>query len=91
MLELSNDDLKEVFSLFSSSTTYEINQIYDVNNDLYFKLENLNEEYELVLEKKEFALGSLRAVLYYLVTHGYEVKKGNNKIDLEDIKKTFFD
>jgi hypothetical protein len=90
MLVLSDDELKEVFSLFSSSTTYELNQIYDSNNDHYFMLENLNEQYELVIDKKEFALGSLRAVLYYLLTHGYEVKKGKHKLDIEEIKETFF-
>lgn len=90
MLKITENDLKEIFALFSSPTGYELtNMIYDPSHRLFYEKENLNEEYNLTQEKKEFAEDSLRAVLYYLVKHGYEIKKGDEILDMKFIKEYF--
>jgi hypothetical protein len=74
-IHLSDDDLRELFSLFSSPTEDELAQIYSESHRLYFKNENLDEEYTLQQERGEFARDAWRAVLLYLNRHGYEIRK----------------
>lgn len=91
MFEITESDLKEIFALFSSPTNYELKtMIYNPNNKLYYKNEKLDEEYSLTQSKKDFAEDSLRAVLYYLVKHDYEIKKGNVVVDIDFITNNFF-
>jgi hypothetical protein len=50
-MTLSDDDLKEIFGLFTSCTLYERDQIYSPGIH-YYKAVNLSEEYELTEEKR---------------------------------------
>ncbi|MBN2423420.1 MAG: hypothetical protein JXR46_01420 [Calditrichaceae bacterium] len=88
-MTLNDDDYREIFSLFSSVTDYELKQIYDKNSSTYYKGEILNEEYELVGTKLEFAKDSFRAILYYLHKHGYELYKNKNHFSIKFIEKEF--
>ena len=90
MLKFSDEDLKEIFAVFSSPTKYEFNQINNPGTDVYYKSLILKEEYELNMPKREFAIDALRAVLYFLTKNGYEIKKDNKKIDLTDIIDLFY-
>ncbi|MBN2423998.1 MAG: hypothetical protein JXR46_05955 [Calditrichaceae bacterium] len=90
MLKFSDKDLKEIFALFSSSTIYELKQIYNKNDNLYFENENLNDEYELVSVKREFALDALRSVLYWLNKKGYSLYKNSNNDKLDWVKTNLF-
>jgi hypothetical protein len=89
MIALSEDHLKEIFALFSSVSTYELREIYNPQAINYYMNENLAEEYELTLPKDEFARGSWQAVIYFLYRHGYQLKKGDQIIELDFIKKEF--
>ncbi|MFA6978450.1 MAG: hypothetical protein WC209_03915 [Ignavibacteriaceae bacterium] len=90
MLKMTENDLKEIFALFSSPTDYELtNMIYNPSQKLFYGNEDLNEEYSLTQDKKEFAEDSLRAILYYLVKHGFEIRKGNEILDMKFIKELF--
>ncbi len=82
-------ELKELFALFSSASLYELRQIYDKNNDLFFMNEILSDEYELTESKREFASDSWRAVIYFLLKNGYQLKKGDEVIDLNFINEEF--
>lgn len=53
---LSEDDLKEIYSLFTSSTHHERKQVYDELSEHYFLDVILADEYSLTEEKREFAL-----------------------------------
>jgi hypothetical protein len=86
---LSEDELKEIFSIFCSVTTHELKEIYDESNDLYYKKVRLNEEYELAYTKMDFAEDSWRAVIYYLYRHGYQLIKENKIIGLDFIESEF--
>jgi len=52
-MKLFEDDLKEIFALFTSCTRYERDEIYR-EGDHCFKKENLAGEYSLTEEKVEF-------------------------------------
>jgi hypothetical protein len=67
----SEEDLRELFALFTSPADEEISQIYDEASKFHFKKENLSEEYSLTQEKREFAIDAWRAVNYFLQRHGY--------------------
>lgn len=71
----SEDDLRELFALFTSTTQEEMNQVYSPSHRLFFKNENLDEEYTLVQEKREFARDSWRSVLCFLERHGFTVTR----------------
>lgn len=86
-IQLSNEALKEIFALFSSPGKYEYEQIYKESKRLYYLKGNLNEEYSLTEEKKEYALDAWRAVILFLYRHGYQLKKGDQVIDLSFIEK----
>ncbi len=90
-IEFSEDDLKEIFALFSSVSAYELRQIYDSNNEHYFKQVELSAEYELSYEKREFAIDSLRAVLTFLYRHSYRIEKDGDLIRLDSILEHFVD
>jgi len=81
-IEFSESDFREIFALFSSSTSYELRQIDDPDNEHYFGRVNLLEEYELSFAKKDFAIDSLRAVLAFLHRQGYKIEKDGKIISL---------
>jgi hypothetical protein len=88
-IALTEDDLKEIFSLFTSSTKYERDQVYDKNSGhYYFNVEPL-EEYTLTQEKREYALDSWRAVIYFLHSKGYTLCKSDQRYDLAFIENQF--
>jgi hypothetical protein len=74
-IELSENDLKEIFSLLTSCTIHERNQIYDESSDHYFVKVEPQLEYSLTQEKREFALDAWRAVIYFLHLSGYSICK----------------
>ncbi len=90
-IRFTKDDFKEVFALFSSPTTFEINQIYDSSNIHYFREINLLEEYELCKAKQDFAVDSLRAVLIFLHRHGYKLEKDGKMGNWQNILEEFID
>jgi len=79
---LTEDDLKELFSLFCSPTKYEKEQMYSPSSDHYFSGVSLSDEYQLNEEKREFALDAWRAVLFFLYSRGYSLCKDGKTIDL---------
>jgi hypothetical protein len=79
---LSDDDLKEIFALFSSPTDEERAAVYEPASGSYYREELLGQEYSLTEEKKEFAVDAWRAVSYFLYRHGYSVRKGDIEVDL---------
>jgi hypothetical protein len=86
---LSEEDLKEVFSLFTSSTKYEREQVYDTHSGHYYMDEELSEEYSLNEEKREYALDAWRAVMYFLYRKGYSLCKDGKEIDLSFSEEEF--
>ena len=50
-IKFTDEEFKEIFSLYTCSTHYEIHQTYDENSQQYFKKINLSDEYELTQEK----------------------------------------
>jgi hypothetical protein len=76
--ELSEDDLRELFALFSSPTDEEVANIYSPSHRLFYKNERLDEEYSLTEEKGEYARDSWRAVLSFLDRHGYGLTREDN-------------
>ena len=81
--------MKEVFSLFTSSTAYELHQIDDPANEHYFERVNLMEEYTLSYEKREFAIDALRRVFAFLHRHGYRLEKDGKTLSLDGISEQF--
>jgi hypothetical protein len=69
----SEEDLKEIFALFTSPADEEISQIYDETSAVHFSKENLGDEYSLTQEKREFAIDAWRAVNYFLHRRGYSL------------------
>lgn len=90
-ITLSESDLKEIFSLFTSATVHEKRQIYDPTSDHYFLKSDLSEEYSLTEEKREYALDAWRAVLFFLHSKGYKLKKINEETDLSFSEDEFID
>ena len=88
-IEFSERDFKEVFSLFTSASTHELNQVDDPTNDHYFDQVDLMEQYELCFEKREFAIDALRAVLAFLHRHGYRLEENGNVLGLEGVSNLF--
>jgi len=88
-ISLTEDDLKEIFSLFTSSTKYERDQVYDKNSGhYYFDIEPFD-EYTLSQEKREYALDAWRAVIYFLHSKGYSLCKNDERADLAFIESHF--
>jgi hypothetical protein len=68
---LSEEDLKEIFALFTSPADEEVKQIYDETSEFHFGRVSLAEEYSLTQEKREFAVDAWRAVNRFLHRRGY--------------------
>src|SRR5262245_7208842 len=90
-IELSENDLKEIFSLFTSCTVHERDQIYDeISDSHYLKVEPL-QEYSLTQEKREFAIDAWRAVIYFLHLKGYSLCKAGQQVDLDFSREEFIE
>ncbi len=90
-IELSENDLKEIFSLLTSCTLHERNQIYDESSDHYYLDVEPLLEYSLTQEKREFALDAWRAVIYFLHTKGYSLYCAGQQIGLDFSNEEFID
>ncbi len=88
-IEFSEDDLKEVFGLFSSPTEHELQQTYDPNSEHYFKRIVPLEEYDLSQDRREFALDAVRATITFLHRHGYQIEKDGQVFGLAGILEHF--
>jgi hypothetical protein len=88
-LILDDRDLKELFSLFSSPTKYERDEVYQQESSHYFENVDLSDEYELCEEKRDFALDAWRAVTFFLYTRGYALAKDGAIIDLSGSEEEF--
>ena len=88
-IALTEDDLKEIFSLFTSSTKYERDQVYDKNSGHYFLEIKPFDEHTLMEEKREYALDAWRAVIYFLYSKGYSLCKDGERSDLAFIEDNF--
>jgi len=88
---LSEDDLKEIFALFSSATKFEKLQVYDEQSDNYFQNVQLSEEYSLTEETREFALDAWRAVISFLNSNGYSLTKDGRIVRLSFSAEEFID
>ena len=78
----SDEELREIFALFSSPTDDERQSVYEPSNRLYFKLEDLEQEYNLTQEKREFAYDAWRAVTYFLHRRGFRLTQNGVEYDL---------
>lgn len=88
-ISLTEEDLKELFALFTSCTKYEKQQIYDINNSLFFKNEDLNEECSITNAKKEFAIDAWRAVIQFLHSRGYVLLRDGKEMPLGFVEDDF--
>ena len=79
---LSKEDLREIFALFSSTTDYEKEQIYDQAGLHFYGREDLTSEYSLTQEKQEFAEDAWRAVAFFLHRKGFALTKNGDEYDL---------
>jgi len=79
---LADDDLREVFALFSSPTDYEKQQVYDAAGPHFYRREDLSCEYSLTQEKREFAEDAWRAVIYFLHQKGFTLTKAGEEYDV---------
>lgn len=86
-IHLEPDDYKELFSIFSSSTDFEIRQIYDPESNHYFKKVRLAEEYSLTQERQEFAVDAWRSVIVFLKNRSFSLKtRDGAEVDLSFIE-----
>ena len=90
-IRLSDDDLKEIFALFSSATRFEKLQVYDEQSEHYFHNIQLSEEYSLTEETREFALDAWRAVISFLDSRGYSLSKDGRMLSLSFSDDEFID
>lgn len=90
-IELSEDDLKEIFSLITSSTLHERNQIYDEGSDHYYLRVEPLVEYSITQDTREFALDAWRAVIYFLHLRGYSLCKAGEQVPLDFSNEGFID
>ncbi len=81
-MQLSDDDLREIFGLFTSCSKFEKGQTYDEASEHFFGGVDLAEEYELTEPKREYALDAWRAVMYFLHRKGYAIEKDGWRVDL---------
>lgn len=88
---LSEDDLKEIYSLFTSSTQHERKQVYDEHSDHHFLSVRLGDEYSLTEEKREFALDAWRAVINFLHLKGYSLCRDGQTVSLAFSLEEFID
>ena len=90
-MKLNEDDLREIFALFCSTTRYERNQIYDKDSGHHFASENLDDVYDLSQEKREYALDAWRAVMYLLYRRGFKLRRNNEEIQLNFADEEFIE
>ncbi len=83
-MTLQEEDLKHIFALFTSPTLSERRQVYDPDSAHYYVNENLQDEYELTEEKREYALDAWRAVIYFLHRKGFKLSKDGQEVNLAD-------
>ena len=88
---LSEEDYKEIFSLFTSSTKYEREQIYKKGSGQHFKDVNPYEEYSLTQERREFAMDAWRAVVYFLKSKGFSLFRNEKVFDISWIDEDFIE
>ena len=88
-IDLTEDDLKEIFSLFTSVTRYERDQIYDQSSGHYYLDIDPLKEYTVSQDQREFALDAWRAVLYFLRSKGWSLCKDGERSDLSFIEEHF--
>jgi hypothetical protein len=88
-IHLQPEDLQELFSLFTSVTQHEKEQLYDCSSPHYFRHTDLSAEYELSEEKGEYALDAWRAVLSFLHAKGFTLIYGEHRIDLAWVAEEF--
>ncbi|MDQ3821503.1 MAG: hypothetical protein M3362_28015 [Acidobacteriota bacterium] len=81
-VELTDSDMKEIFSLFTSPSAYEVGQIYDPQSEHYFMNVDLKEEYSLTEPTLEYAIDAVRAVIQFIRSKGYSVCKDGEEIEL---------
>lgn len=86
---LSEDDLKEIFALFSSVTQHEKNQAYGQDRRFAHSNIDLDEEYQLSEPKRDFALDAWRAVLSFLMLKGVTIDYKGSKLDARSVDKLF--
>ncbi|MFZ1517795.1 MAG: hypothetical protein WAU11_03425 [Ignavibacteriaceae bacterium] len=89
LLNLTDDDMKEIFALFTSVSKYELGLIYDDKHRLYYKNEQLEDEYELTEDKMDYARDSYRAIIYWLKKNGYSLEKNGQLDNLAWIEEEF--
>lgn len=89
VIHLTEEDLKEIFSLFSSPSKDELQMMYNKDHYLYFKQIDLDDEYELSQARRDFALDAWRAVTYFLSSEGYSLTKGGKVVDLSFAERLF--
>lgn len=88
-IEFDDEDLKEVFALFTSCTALEKAQALSETGPHSYRAIDLDEEYSYTSEKREFALDALRSVLSFLHRKGYGLSDGKAFIDLGGIEDEF--
>jgi hypothetical protein len=76
------EELQEIFALFSSPTDDELHQVYDPENPNFYKGEDLKQEYSLMQEKREFAEDAWRSVIFFLHKHGFVMTRSGIQYDL---------
>ena len=79
---LGEEDLKEIFAIFTSATEHEKRQIYDPCSRHYFRKVKLLEELELTAPKREYAIDCWRAVMYFLYSRGFAIVKDGTVVCL---------
>jgi hypothetical protein len=79
---LSDEDLQELFALFSSPTDDELRQVLNPSHTNFYKNENLEAEYTLTQERREFAEDAWRAVTYFLYRKGFNLCRNGSDFDL---------
>ena len=79
---LSEDDLRELFAVFSSPTDDELRQVFNPSHTNFYKLEDLEAEYSLTQERREFAQDAWRAVIYFLHSRGFILSRDGIEFDL---------
>lgn len=81
-LLLNDDDLRELFALFSSPTLYEREQIYNPEEANFYMKEDLAREYALTQDRREFAIDAWRSVLFFLSRNQFSLTKDGIEYDL---------
>jgi hypothetical protein len=80
-INLTDDELREIFALFSSPTDYERQQAYDETNAHFYEREDLSREYTLTQERREFAEDAWRAVMFFLHRRDFRLTKNGEEYD----------